>query len=57
VNRKSQAGQAMAEYLLCTSVLVVALLVPWFADQPVVLQWAQALRNAWRLMSWLLALS
>ena len=57
MNRKSEAGQAMAEYLLCTSVLVVALLVPWFADQPVVLQWAQALRNAWRLMSWLLALS
>ncbi len=57
MNTASQQGQALAEYLLCTSVLVSALLVPWWGDEPVVTQCVQVLREWVQSITWLLALS
>jgi len=57
MNTAPQHGQAMAEYLLCTSVLVTALLLPWLGDEPVVMQWMQVLREWVQSITWLLALS
>jgi hypothetical protein len=47
----------MAEYLLCTSVLVSALLLPWLGHEPVVMQWVQVLREWVQSITWLFALS
>ena len=57
MKRNWQHGQAMAEYLLCTSVLAGALLVPWSGEASVLVQCAQVLRNGWQAMNWLLSLS
>jgi hypothetical protein len=38
-------------------VLVSALLVPWWGDEPVVTQWVQVLREWVQSVVWLLALS
>ena len=57
MKRTRQHGQAMAEYLLCTSVLAGALLVPWSGEESVLVQCAQVLRNGWQAMNWLLSLS
>ncbi len=57
MNTASQQGQALAEYLLCTSVLVSALLVPWWGGEPVVVQWVHVLREWVQSITWLLALS
>lgn len=57
MNTASQQGQALAEYLLCTSVLVSALLLPWWGGEPVVTQWVQVLREWVQSITWLLALS
>jgi hypothetical protein len=57
MNTAPQQGQALAEYLLCTSVLVSALLMPWWGGEPVVTQWVQVLREWVQSVVWLLALS
>jgi Flp pilus assembly pilin Flp len=54
---QDEKGQALIEYALCCAVLVVALLVPWGGDDPVVVQLARALRGYFRGISFLLSIS
>lgn len=57
MNSADQKGQAMPEYLLCTAVLLAVLVLPWFSEQPVLVQLVHVLSNWWHSMTWLVSLS
>ena len=50
-------GQALTEYLICTAIMALALLVPVGDSAPVVTQLARAIRDFYRGFSFLLSIS
>lgn len=57
MSRPKSSGQALVEFSICCAVLVVALLVPWNGDAPVINQLAQALGTYLRVLTFLLSIS
>lgn len=57
MNRRSNSGQAMVEFAICCAALVIALLIPWNGDLPVINQLAQAMGTYLRVLTFLLSIS
>jgi len=57
MTRRCSRGQALVEFSICCAALVVALLVPWNGEAPVINQLALALGTYLRVLTFLLSIS
>jgi hypothetical protein len=57
MKRRVASGHALVEFTVCCAVLVIALLVPWEGNAPVIDQLARTMGTYLRVLTFLLSIS